>query len=168
MWKPTWIPTIAPLYSACQGFFLGAVSYLVNLRYPGIAAQAVGLTFATSMVMLTMYTTRMVRVTPTFTKFVVAATGALFLVYMLNIILRFFGMSVPFIHDSGPIGLAFSAVAIGLASMNLLLDFDFIEEQSAAGAPKQLEWFGAFGLVVNLVWLYIEILRLLMKLQDRR
>jgi uncharacterized YccA/Bax inhibitor family protein len=166
--KPTWAPVTAPLYAAAEGFFLGAISSLINIRYPGIAMQAVAFTFGTAATMLVLYSTRMVRVTEPFIRMVVAATGALCLVYMISFLLNMFGVSFPYLHDSGPIGLLVSVVAIGLAAMNLLLDFDFIETQSNRGAPKSLEWYGAFGLMVTLVWLYIEILRLLMKLQDRR
>jgi uncharacterized YccA/Bax inhibitor family protein len=166
--KPAWAPITAPLYSAAQGFFLGMLSNFLNTRYPGIAIQAVAATLATSFAMLFLYSTRIIRVTNTFTKFVVGATGALMLVYLASFAMSLFGMPMRFLHDSGPISLAVSAFAIGLAALNLLLDFDFIEDQSNAGAPKSLEWYGAFGLMVTLIWLYIEMLRLLAKLQDRR
>jgi uncharacterized YccA/Bax inhibitor family protein len=166
--KPTWAPVTAPLYAAAQGFFLGAFSSLVNIRYPGIAVQAVAYTFGTAATMLVLYSTRLVRVTEPFTRMVVAGTGALCLVYFVSFLLHMFGVSFPYLHDSGPISLLVSAIAIGLAAMNLLLDFDYIENQAREGAPKTLEWYGAFALMVTLVWLYIEILRLLMKLQDRR
>jgi uncharacterized YccA/Bax inhibitor family protein len=166
--KPTWAPVTAPLYAAAEGFFLGTLSSLVNSRYPGIATQAVAFTFGTAATMLVLYSTRMVRVTEPFTRMVIAATGALCLVYMISFLLNMFGVSFPYLHSSGPIGLAVSVIAIGLAAMNLLLDFDYIEKQCNRGAPKSLEWYGAFGMMVTLVWLYIEILRLLMKLQDRR
>lgn len=165
---PKWAWLTGSLYSAAQGVALGAISRILDARYPGIALQAVGLTFATTLAMLMMYTTRVIRVTPTFQRFVIAGTGALFLVYLLSWVLRMFGVPMPYLHDASPLGLLVSAVAIGLASMNLLLDFDYIEGQSERGAPKYLEWYGAFGLMVTLVWLYIEILRLLAKLQDRR
>ncbi len=168
VFKPTWAPITAPLYAACEGFFLGALSNLFNQRYPGIATQAVSLTFATLFVMLLIYGTRLIRVTDGLIRAVVAATGAIALVYLVTIVLGFFGVSVPFIFGSGPIGIAFSLFVVGLAAFNLLLDFDFIENQSRAGAPKHLEWYGAFGLMVTLIWLYLEILRLLAKLQDRR
>ncbi len=166
--RPTWAWATAPLYSAAQGVVLGVISRFLDTRYPGIAIQAVGLTFATALAMLTLYGTRVVRVTDTFRRIVYAGTGALLLVYVASFLLRMFGVQMPYLHDAGPISLVFSAVAIGLASMNLLLDFDFIEMQSERGAPKYLEWYGAFALMVTLIWLYMEILRLLAKLQDRR
>ncbi|GIW89314.1 MAG: membrane protein [Isosphaeraceae bacterium] len=168
VFMPKWAWLTGSLYSAAQGVALGAISRLIDARYPGIALQAVGLTFATTLAMLMLYTTRVVRVTPGFQRFVIAATGALLLVYVLSFVLRLFGVPMPYLHDASPLGLLVSAVAIGLAAMNLLLDFDYIEGQSERGAPKYLEWYAAFGLMVTLVWLYIEILRLLSKLQERR
>ncbi len=169
IFKPTWAPYTAPLYAACQGFFLGAVSNIINQQFPGIAIQAVGLTFGVMFLMLTIYATRIIRVTDQLTRAIVAATGAIALLYLVTMALGFFGIRVPFIFGAGPIGIAFSLFVVGLAAFNLLLDFDFIERQAAYGAPKRMEWYGAFGLMVTLIWLYLEILRLLMKLQsDRR
>lgn len=168
--NPTWAPYTSPVYAACQGFFLGAISNVYEQNYGnGIAFQAVGLTFATMFVMLFLYASRIVRVTDGLARAIIAATGAVALVYLVSIVLRLFGVAVPFIHGAGPIGIAFSVFVVGLAAFNLLLDFDFIERQSARGAPKTMEWYGAFGLMVTLIWLYLEILRLLAKLQsDRR
>ena len=168
MFKPTWAPVTAPLYAACEGFFLGAISNVLNSRFPGIAAQAVAMTFGVTFLMLFLYTSRTIRVTPRLTKGIIAATGAIFLVYMVSFVLQFFGIQVPYIHGAGPIGIAFSVFVVGLAAFNLLLDFDFIEAQSDRGAPKTMEWYGAFALMVTLVWLYLEVLRLLAKLQSNR
>lgn len=165
--KPAWAPVTAPLYSACQGFVLGAISNILNQRYPGIASSAVGATVATAAVIFGMYTTRLVRVTPGLTRFIVGATMAFGLYMVVWFISRMFGAQFESINDASPLSLGISAIAIGIASLNLLLDFDFIEKQSNAGAPKSLEWYGAFALMVTLIWLYIEILRLLAKLNRR-
>lgn len=166
--KPTLAPFTAPLYAALEGFFLGAVSNLFEQRYPGIATQAVGLTFAVMFIMLGLYSFRVIRVTDQLARAIVAATGALALVYLVTFVLGLFGVMVPSIFAYGPIGIAMSVFVVGLAAFNLLLDFDFIERSASQGAPKSMEWFGAFGLMVTLVWLYLEILRLLAKLQSNR
>lgn len=170
VFKKEWSPVTAPLYAACEGVLLGAISNMVNQKYPGIAIQAVSLTFATTFLMLFMYATRMVRVTSQFAAAVIAGTGALCLFYVIAIVLSLFGVSGPreMIFGSGPLGIGISIVAVALASFNLLLDFDFIERGERSGAPKVMEWYGAFGLMVTLIWLYLEILRLLRKLNDRR
>jgi len=173
--KPGIAGWTAPVYSVLEGIFLGAISQQVDMqvisRYPagsGIAIQAVALTGATMFTMLFLYTTRIIRVTNQLASAIVAATGAIALVYLVSILARVFGYNLPFIHDSGVVGIGFSVFVVGLAAFNLLLDFDFIERSSAAGMPKSMEWYGAFGLMVTLVWLYLEVLRLLRKLQDRR
>jgi uncharacterized YccA/Bax inhibitor family protein len=130
--------------------------------------QAAGLTIATLFCMLLAYTSGMIRVTETFKMGVVAATGGIALVYFVSMILGFFGTTIPYIHSSGPIGIAFSLVVVGIAALNLVMDFDFIESAAGQGAPKYMEWYAAFGLIVTLIWLYIELLRLLSKLRDRR
>ncbi len=156
VFKKEWSPVTAPLYAACEGVLLGTISNLVNMRYPGIA--------------LFMYATRMVRVTTQLRAAIIAGTGALMLFYLIAIVMSFFGAGGlrDMIFGSGPLGIIISVVAVGLASFNLLLDFDFIEKGENYGAPKVMEWYGAFGLMVTLVWLYLEILRLLRKLNDRR
>jgi uncharacterized YccA/Bax inhibitor family protein len=172
IFKPTASPFTAPLYAALEGLFLGAISGIVDQRYhgQGLAVQAVALTFGTMAIMLFLYATRIIRVTQRLAMGIVAATGALFLVYFVSFILSMFHVSVPFLGaGANPmISIGFSLFVVGLAAFNLLLDFDFIERGAASGAPKVMEWYGAFGLMVTLVWLYLEILRLLMKLQDRR
>lgn len=166
--KPTIAGWTAPVYSVLEGIFLGAISQQFDSRFPGLAIQAVALTGATTFVMLFLYTTRIIRVTNQLTTGIVAATAAIALVYLVSMVAMMFGVRVPMIFDSGPIGIAFSVFVVGLAAFNLLLDFDFIERGSEAGLPKSMEWYGAFGLMVTLVWLYLEVLRLLRKIQDRR
>ena len=157
-----------PLYAAFEGLLLGGLSLVFEARYPGIVINAVGLTLGTLAVLLLAYSSGLIRPSENFKLGVVAATGAVALLYFVSMVMGFFGKTIPFIHDSGPIGIGFSLFVVGLAALNLVLDFDFIERGAAMGAPKYMEWFGAFGLLVTLVWLYVEILRLLAKLQDRR
>ena len=140
---------------------------MFEAAYPGIVLQAVALTLGVLGALLLAYTSRLIKPTENLKLGIVAATGGVFLVYMASWILGIFGVGVPFIHDSGPIGIGFSLVVINIAALNLVLDFDFIETGAAVGAPKYMEWYGAFGLMVTLVWLYLEILRLLAKLRDR-
>ena len=168
VFKPTAAPVTTPLYAAFEGLLLGGLSLVFEARYPGIVINAVGLTMGTLAVLLLAYSSGLIRPSENFKLGVVAATGAVALLYLVSMVMGFFGKTIPFIHDSGPIGIAFSLFVVGLAALNLVLDFDFIERGAAAGAPKYMEWVGAFGLLVTLVWLYIEILRLLAKLQDRR
>jgi uncharacterized YccA/Bax inhibitor family protein len=166
--KPTASPYTAPVYAACEGLFLGAISALFEQMYPGIVVQAVGLTFGTLAALLIAYTSRLIKPTENFKLGIAAATGAIFLVYMVSMVMNMFGSTgIGFIHDSGPIGIGFSVVVVVIAALNLVLDFDFIETGVERGAPKYMEWYGAFGLLVTLVWLYLEILRLLAKLRQR-
>ncbi len=140
----------------------------MEAQYPGIATQAVMLTMGVMIAMLAAYYTRLIRVTQGFMTGVMAATGGIFLVYMTTMVLGFFGVSVPYIHGNGLIGIGFSLVVVGIAAMNLVLDFHMIEEGARSRAPKYMEWYSAFALMVTLVWLYLEILRLLAKLNSRR
>lgn len=165
--KPNWSPVTAPIYAIAEGLFLGGLSAMINARYPGIAFQAVGLTFGTLASLLFAYSTGLIKATENFKLGVVAATGGICLVYLASIVMGFFGIAIPFIHGSGPIGIGFSAFVVIIAALNLVLDFDFIEHGAERGAPKYMEWYGAFGLMVTLIWLYIEILRLLAKLNSR-
>ncbi|QOW18977.1 Bax inhibitor-1/YccA family protein [Lysobacter ciconiae] len=167
IFKKEWAPITAPLYALVEGFFLGAISAMFNHLYDGIVMQAVLLTFATLFAMLFAYRSGMIKVTEKFKLGVVAATGGIFLVYLASIVMGFFGVNIPMLHESGMVGIGFSLVVVVVASLNLVLDFDFIENAVAKGAPKHMEWYGAFGLMVTLVWLYIEFLRLLSKLQSR-
>lgn len=172
IFRPTAAPITAPLYAALEGVFLGALSQVIEMKYharfPGIALQAVMLTCGTLFMMLFVYQTRLVRVTEKLQTGIIAATGAIALFYLVTMLLRMFGVEMPLVWSSSPVGIAFSLLVIGIAAFNLLLDFDFIEKAAYAGAPKYMEWYGAFGLMLTLVWLYLEILRLLQKLADRR
>lgn len=161
IFNPKNAPITAPIYAAFEGLFLGALSATFNYMYPGIVIQAVGLTMGVLFVMLAAYRTGFIKVTEKFRSGVIAATGAVFLVYMMTFLLGMFGLTVPYIHQGGPIGIGISLVVIVIAALNLVLDFDFIEENAKRGAPKSVEWLAAFGLIVTLVWLYIEILNLL-------
>ena len=167
IFKPKVSPYTAPLYAALEGLVLGAVSALYEARYEGIVLQAVMLTGAVFAIMLALYSKRIVKVDDRLRKGIVAATGAVLVVYLVTMVLRIFGAEIPMIHDSGPVGILFSLVVVGIASANLLLDFDLIEKGIENGAPKWMEWYAAFGLLVTLVWLYLELLRLLSKLRSR-
>ncbi len=165
--KPTWAPITAPLYAAAEGLFIGAISAFAESRFPGIVLQAVGLTFGTLFALLGAYRSGLIKATENFKLGVCAATGGIMLIYLATFILGMFGVHIPFIHGSGLFGIGFSAFVVVIAALNLVLDFDFIENGADHGAPKYMEWVGAFGLMVTLVWLYIEILHLLMKLRSR-
>lgn len=168
VFKKTWAPVTGPLYAALEGLFVGAVSAMFESRFPGIVMQAVMLTMGVLASLLIAYKTGLIKATENFKLGVVAATGGIALLYLVNIGMRLFGFEgMGFIHDSGWMGIAFSGFVVVIAALNLVLDFDFIESGVEAGAPKYMEWYGAFGLVVTLVWLYLEILRLLSKLQSR-
>jgi len=172
IFKKTAAPYTTPLYAAFEGLLLGGISRMFELQYPGIVINAVALTFGTLAALLAAYSTGLIRPSENFKLGIFAATGAIALLYMVSMGLGFFGVRVPYIHDSGPIGIAFSVFVVAIAALNLVLDFDFIERGAEAGVPKYMEWVGAFGLLVTLVWLYLEILHLLAKLQgggrDRR
>jgi uncharacterized YccA/Bax inhibitor family protein len=167
VFKKTWAPYTAPLYALAEGLFIGALSAIFDARYPGIVLQAVGLTFGIMAALLIAYRSGLIRATEKFKLGVVAATGGVFLLYAANMVLGFFGHSMGFINGSSGMGIAFSAVVVVIAALNLILDFDMIEQGVNARAPKYMEWYGAFALVVTLVWLYLELLRLLSKLQSR-
>ncbi|QIF05459.1 Bax inhibitor-1/YccA family protein [Roseimicrobium sp. ORNL1] len=168
VFKMTWSPITAPLYAAAQGVFLGALSAQFNTMYNGIVLQAVLLTCGVLLALLAAYSMRLIRATENFKLGVVAATGGIFLVYLATWILSFFHIQIPYIHGSGLVGIGFSAFVVVIAALNLVMDFDFIENGCEQGAPKFMEWYAAFGLLVTLVWLYVSILRLLAKLADRR
>jgi len=167
IFKQTWAPITAPIYALLEGLFLGGFSALLELRYPGIAIQAVGLTFGTLLTMLVLYSSGLIKVTNKLRIGIIAATGGIALFYLGEIILSFFHIQFVTINGSGPIGIAFSLFVCAIAALNLVLDFDFIEQGVNAGAPKFMEWYGAFGIMVTLVWLYLEILRLLSKMRSR-
>jgi uncharacterized YccA/Bax inhibitor family protein len=166
--KREWAPVTAPVYALLEGLFLGAISAVFEARYPGIVIQAVALTFGVAVALLIAYKSRLIQATQNFRLGVIAATGGIFLVYLISFILSFFGIRIGFIHEGGLFGILFSLFVVIVAALNLVLDFDFIEQGAERGAPKHMEWYAAFGLMVTLVWLYVEILRLLAKLRDRR
>ena len=168
IFKKQWAAFTAPLYALLEGLFLGGFSAIFEAKYPGIVIQAVTLTFGTLFCLLLAYRSGLIKATENFKLGVVAATGGIALIYMATIFLGFFGVRMPFIHESSTIGIAFSLFVVVIAALNLVLDFDFIENGAAHGAPKYMEWYAAFGLMVTLIWLYIEILRLLAKLRGRR
>jgi uncharacterized YccA/Bax inhibitor family protein len=168
IFKKQWSPVTAPLYSVLEGFALGGISAFFEARFPGIVIQAVALTFGTLFCLLLAYKSGIIRATENFKLGVVAATGGIALIYVATLILGFFGISMPYIHESGIIGIGFSVFVVIIAALNLVLDFDFIENGTQSGAPKFMEWYAAFGLMVTLIWLYLEILRLLSKLRSRR
>jgi uncharacterized YccA/Bax inhibitor family protein len=167
IFKQSWAPITAPIYALLEGLFLGGISAFLELRYPGIAVQAVGLTFGTLLTMLVLYSSGLIKVTNKLRIGIIAATGGIALFYLMEIVLGFFGIQFVSINGSGVIGIAFSLFVCAIAALNLVLDFDFIEQGVNAGAPKFMEWYGAFGIMVTLVWLYLEILRLLAKMRSR-
>ncbi len=167
IFRQQWSPITAPVYALLQGLFLGGISAYFDAQFPGIVIQAVSLTFGTLFALLFAYKSGMIKATENFKMGVVAATGGIMLLYVASIVMGFFGASIPFIHESGTFGILFSLFVVVIAALNLVLDFDFIEKGSEMGAPKYMEWYAAFGLLVTLVWLYLEILRLLAKLNSR-
>ncbi len=167
VFKQTWAKVTAPVYALLEGLVIGGVSAVAEAQYPGIVIQAVGLTFGTCLALLLAYKSGLIRASENFKLGVVAATGGIALVYVASLVLGFFGVRLSFIYQSTGLGIAFSLFVVVIATLNLVLDFDFIEQGAAAGAPRYLEWYAAFGLMVTLIWLYLEILRLLMKLRSR-
>ena len=168
VFKQTWAPYTTPVYAALEGAALGGISFVLEQQYPGIVSQAIFLTFGTLGALLFAYRTGVIKATENFKLGVAAATGGILLMYLLSFIVGFFGINVPLIHSSGTFGILFSLFVVVIAALNLVLDFDFIEEGAERGAPKYMEWYGAVGLLVTLIWLYLEILHLLVKLQNRR
>jgi uncharacterized YccA/Bax inhibitor family protein len=167
--KHAWAPMLAPVYALAEGLLLGGISAGFEAQYPGIVVQAVGCTFGTLLCLLLAYQSGMIRATENFKLGIVAATGGIALLYLVTFIAGLFGFSLfASLYGSGLVGVGFSVVVVAIAALNLVLDFDFIEQAADRGAPKYLEWYGAFALMVTLVWLYLEILRLLAKLNDRR
>ena len=159
----------APIYAVIEGLFLGAVSAMYASAYEGIVMQAVGLTFGVFLTLLMLYKAGIVRATEKFKTGIMAATGGIMIVYLVSFVMGFFngGVGIGVLSAATPMGIGISLVIVTIAALNLILDFDFIEKASEAGAPKYMEWYGAFGLMVTLVWLYLEILRLLSKLNRR-
>ena len=166
MFKKEWAAVTAPIYALLEGLVLGSLSAMFEIHYPGIAMQSVAMTFGVMLVMVFAYRSHIIPVTQKLRLGIVAATGAIALFYIAEIVLSFFGIQFATINGSGPIGIGFSIVVVAVAALNLVLDFDFIESGVRARAPKYMEWYGAFGLMVTLVWLYLEILRLLSKIRS--
>jgi uncharacterized YccA/Bax inhibitor family protein len=165
IFRPKLARFTAPIYALIEGAFLGAISAFYNASYDGIVLQAVLCTMGVFLIMLFLYGTRIIRVTQKLMIGIVAATGGVFLVYLATFVWSLFSDNTPAIYDAGIIGIGFSVLVVGIAAFNLLLDFDYIERGTEAGLPKGMEWYAAFGLLVTLVWLYLEILRLLSKLR---
>jgi uncharacterized YccA/Bax inhibitor family protein len=168
VFKKEWSPLLSPVYALLEGVVLGVISAIYEQQFHGIVFQAVFLTFGTLFALLLAYRSGVIRATENFKLGVVAATGAIGLLYLTGFVLSFFSIQIPYIHGSGVIGIGFSLFVVVIAALNLVLDFDFIEQGVAHGAPKYMEWYGGFALLVTLIWLYLEILRLLSKLRSRR
>ncbi len=168
IFKKTWAPYTVSGYALLKGLALGGISRFFEMQYPGIVSQAVFLTFGILAALLLAYKSGLIKATENFKLGVVAATGGIFFLYLISWIMSMFGGSIGFIHNNDTFGILFSLGVVVIASLNLVLDFDFIEEGAEMGAPKYMEWYGAFGLLITLIWLYLEILRLLVKLYSRK
>jgi uncharacterized YccA/Bax inhibitor family protein len=168
--RPSEPQVLMAIYSLLEGLFVGSMSYMVEEHYlggtDGVVLQAILATVAVFIVMLTLYRFRIIKPTEKFVLVVVSAAGAIMLIYLVNMVMSFMGVSMPFIHNSGPIGIGFSLLVISIAALFLIINFGAIEYGVKNGAPKNMEWYGAWGLVVTLIWLYIELLRLIAKLRD--
>lgn len=167
VFKKEWSPVTAPLYSILEGLFLGAISMMYANQYEGIVFNAIVLTLGIFAAMLVTYRSGLIEVNQKFRMGVIAATGGIALVYVASIILGLFGINLSLVTGTGMFGIGFSLIVVVVAALNLVLDFDLIEQGARAGAPKYFEWYTAFGLIITLVWLYLELLRLLSKLQRR-
>ena len=165
--SPAKAGSTAPFYAAFQGMALGGITVIAEMQYPGIGIQAIGLTFGILASLLFCYKSGIIKPTENFRLMVFSATMGIAILYLVSFIMSFFGSGIGFIHSNGLFGIGFSVFVVGIASLNLVLDFDFIEDGAEKGLPQYMEWYGAFSLMVTLVWLYIEILRLLMKLRSR-
>ncbi|MFM9908905.1 MAG: Bax inhibitor-1/YccA family protein [Chitinophagaceae bacterium] len=170
--KPQISSYLAPVYALAEGVFLGAISAYYNNAFattaPGIVMQAVGLTFGVVIAMFALYRFGIIKATEKFKAIVFTATAGIAVFYLISMVLRLFNIQMPLIHESTTMGIVFSFIVVGIAALNLILDFDMIERGAAMGAPKYMEWYGAFGLMVTIVWLYIEVLRLLSKFASKK
>lgn len=169
--KPNWAGFLAPLYGLLEGLFIGGISVLFNNAFPkapGLVMQAVGLTFGVAIAMFILYNFRIIKATEKFKSVIIAATVGIGIFYLLTMVLRLFGVNIPFMYDSSALSIGISLFIVAIAALNLILDFDMIEQGAERGAPKFMEWYGAFGLLVTLVWLYMEILRLLSKVANNK
>ena len=171
MFKKEWAPFLAPAYALLEGLFIGAISAYYNYAFaeqaPGIVINAVGLTFGTAIAMYLLYSFKVIKATAKFKAIIMTATAGIAIFYLISFTLGFFGIQIPFLHEGSALGIGFSLFVVALAALNLILDFDMIENGAALGAPKYMEWYGAFGLLVTIVWLYLEILRLLSKISKK-
>ena len=171
IFKKEWAPWLAPAYALLEGLFVGAISAYYNFAFaaqaPGIVINAVGLTFGTAIAMYLLYSFKIIKATEKFKAVIITATAGIAVFYMLAWALGFFGIQIPFLHEGSAMGIGFSVFVVALAALNLILDFDMIERGAELGAPKYMEWYGAFGLLVTIVWLYLEILRLLSKISRK-
>ena len=167
IFKRNWAPYLAPVYGLLEGFFLGGISAIFNqafaTRYPGLIMQSVGLTFGVAIAMFLLYNFKIIKATEKFKSVIIAATTGIFFFYLITMVVRMFGVDMPFMYDSSALSIGISLFIVAIAALNLILDFDMIEQGAAQGAPKYMEWYGAFGLMVTIIWLYIEILKLLSK-----
>ncbi|NCI48674.1 Bax inhibitor-1/YccA family protein [Sediminibacterium roseum] len=170
--KPNWAAYLAPLYGLFEGLFIGGISVVINAQfakaYPGLIMQAVGLTFGVAIAMFILYNFRIIKATEKFKSVVISATLGIAVFYLISMVLRMFGVSMPFFYDSSALSIGISLFVVAIAALNLILDFDMIEQGAERGAPKFMEWYGAFGLLVTMVWLYLEIVRLLSKLANNK
>jgi len=166
--KRDWAPVTAPLYAFAEGIVVGWISSIMEQQFPGIVVQAVLLTFGVLFSLLVLYRTGIIKVTEQFKMMVVGATMAIVVVYAVSFVMGMFGKTIPLINEAGPIGIIFSLIVVAIAAMNLVLNFDFIEQGSRMNAPRYMEWYAGFGLMVTMIWLYFEILTLLAKLRSRR
>ncbi|HYJ63787.1 MAG TPA: Bax inhibitor-1/YccA family protein [Parafilimonas sp.] len=170
--KPTLARYLSPAYGILEGFVLGALSAILNdafaEKYPGLVIQAVGLTFGVAIAMFLLYNFRVIKATQKFKSVVFAATAGIAIFYVLTLVLGLFHVNIPFMYDSSMFGIGLSIFIVAIAALNLIIDFDMIEQGAASGAPKFMEWYGAFGLLVTMIWLYIEILRLLSRFAGRK
>ncbi len=170
--KPNWAGYLAPLYGLLEGLFIGGISAIINAqfaeKYPGLIMQAVGLTFGVAIAMFLLYNFRVIKATEKFKSVIIGATLGIAVFYLLTMVLRLFGVTVSFMYDSSMLSIGISLFIVAIAALNLIMDFDLIEQGAERGAPKFMEWYGAFGLLVTMVWLYMEILRLLSKLGSNK
>lgn len=167
MFKPLLANILAPIYAVVEGVFLGMISLIFEAMYPGIVVQAILLTLTIALIMNLLYRNKIIKVTEKFKAIIFGATLGIFGVYMISIIMSFFGTNIPLIHESGIVGIGFSLFVVVIASLNLLLDFHFIDKKVESNMPKKMEWYGGFMLIVTLIWIYIEVLKLLSKLRSR-
>lgn len=171
IFKPNWAQYVAPLYAILEGFFLGGISAIMNSAfqksYPGLVMQAVGLTFGVAIAMFLLYNFRIIRATEKFKSILISATMGIGIFYLISMVLGLFHVNMPFLYDSSPMGIGISLFIVAIAALNLIMDFDMIEQSAEQGAPQFMEWYGAFGLLVTIVWLYIEILKLLSRFAKR-